>query len=116
MHGFIIFIQLQHLADDAEAVAVCVQLGFTALRTVAVFHHHILHLHVIVHRMNSHLRLDFKSFGEYRESLHEFIAECPVSGHDILDIGTEQAVDPRTHQAVAEVMERALILREISGG
>lgn len=103
------FIQLQHLADHAETVTVSIQLGLAALGTVTIFHHHILYLHVIVHRMDRHLRLDLKSFGEYRECLHEFITERAITGHDVLDIGMKQAVDPRTHQTVAEIMKRPLI-------
>ena len=114
MHGFIVFIQLQHLADHAETVTVSIQLGLAALGTVTIFHHHILYLHVIVHRMDRHLRLDLKSFGEYRECLHEFITERAITGHDVLDIGMKQAVDPRTHQTVAEIMKRPLIFRKIS--
>ena len=53
MHGFIVFIQLQHLADHAETVTVSIQLGLAALGTVTIFHHHILYLHVIVHRIDS---------------------------------------------------------------
>ena len=37
MHGFIVFIQLQHLADHAETVTVSIQLGLAALGTVTIF-------------------------------------------------------------------------------
>lgn len=106
------FVQLHHFTDHTEAIAVGIQLGLTALGTIAVFHHYVFHLHVVVHRVDRHLCLDLESLGKYRERLYKFIAESAIASHDILNVGMKQAVDPRPHQTVAEIVERALVLRK----
>ena len=116
MQRLVIFVQLHHFTDHTEAIAVGIQLGLTALGTIAVFHHYVFHLHVVVHRVDRHLCLDLESLGKYRERLYKFIAESAITGHDILNVGMKQAVDPRPHQTVAEIVERALVLRKISRG
>ena len=66
--------------------------------------------------MDTHLGLDLKALGEHRKALGEEIAEGPVAGHDIADIGLEEMIDGATNQAIAEVVEGTLILLEIGRG
>ena len=73
--------------DYLHAIAVGIQLGNAALRSVPVFHNHVFHLHIIVDRMDCHFRFNFKALGKNRKCLDKFVAERSVAGHDILDIG-----------------------------
>ena len=44
------------------------------------------------------------------------IAERPVSRHDILDVVLKQGIDALSHQRVAEIVKRSLVLRKVCGG
>ena len=101
--------------NDTGPVLISVQLWHAPLGSVPVLHYHVLHLHAIVYRMNRHLRLNFKAFGKHGKRLDKFIAESPVTSHNIFDICMKQPIDAKTHQTVAKIMERALIFRKIGG-
>lgn len=65
--------------------------------------------------MDGHLRLNLEASREHGIGLDEGEVERAVSGHDIGDVRAEQPVDGAAHQTVAEIVERALALLEISG-
>lgn len=79
--------------DDLEAVGIGVQLADASLRAVAVLDQLVFDEHVLVSRVNAHLGLDLEALGQNREGLNEFIAEGPVTSHDVLDIHLEQMID-----------------------
>ena len=60
--------------------------------------------------MDAHLRLNLKALREHRKRLDELIAERPVSRHDILDVVLKQGIDALSHQRVAEIVKRSLVL------
>ena len=65
--------------------------------------------------MDGHLRLNLEASREHGIGLDEREVERAVSGHDIGDVRIEQAVDGTADQPVAEIVERTLVLLEISG-
>ena len=66
--------------------------------------------------MDAHLRLNLKALREHRKRLDELIAERPVSRHDILDVVLKQGIDALSHQRIAEIVKRSLVLRKVCGG
>ena len=72
-HGSVISVKRHHLADYLESVGKGIQLAFASLRSVSVFNNHIVHLKVIVNRVDGHLGLNLKSLGKYGESLNKII-------------------------------------------
>ena len=65
--------------------------------------------------MDGHLRLNLKTLGQHGKALYELIAEGPVSGHNVLDLGMEQQIDALFYQTVSHVMEGPLIFLIIGG-
>jgi len=114
-HRFICSEQLCNGAEDLESVRVCVELGFAALGPVAVLDYHVLHGHVLVDGVNAHLRLDLKTSGQNRERLDELEAEGSVACHDVFYVALKQSVDECPDHAVAEIVERPLVLFKVSG-
>ena len=64
--------------------------------------------------MNGHLCLYLKPLGKDRKTFDKLIAECPVPGHDVLDIALKKKIDTFSDKAVAKIMKRPLVLRKIS--
>ncbi len=65
--------------------------------------------------MDGHFGLDLEAARQHRVGLDEGKREGAVAGHDVGDVGMEQAIDGTTDETVAEVMERALVLLEVRG-
>ena len=65
--------------------------------------------------MDGHLGFDLEAAGQYRIGFDEREREGTVAGHDVGDVRVEQFIDGTTHETVAEVMERTLVLLEVGG-
>lgn len=65
--------------------------------------------------MDGHLGLNLEAARQHGVGFDEGEREGTVAGHDIGDVGVEQAVDRTAHQTVTEVVERALVLLEVGG-
>ena len=65
--------------------------------------------------MNRHFRLDLEAAGQDRIGFHESEGERAVPGHDVGDMGAEQAIDRASDQSVSEVVEGPLVLLEVRG-
>ena len=76
---------------------------------------HFVETEIVVERMNRHLCLDFKAARQDWVGFHESEGERAVPGHDVSDVGAEQAVDRATNQPVSEVVEWPLVLLEVCG-
>ena len=112
----VVFVQPHNGAQHFEAVGIGVELAFAARRAVAVFNDDVLDAHVALNRMDGHFGFDLKAARQHRVRLDKLEAEGAVARHDILDLAAEQAVDAKAHKAVAEIVERALVLCKISAG
>lgn len=65
--------------------------------------------------MDGHLRLDLEAAGQDRVGFHEAEGKRAVPGHDVGDMGAEQAIDRASDQSVSEVVEGPLVLLEVRG-
>ena len=65
--------------------------------------------------MDGHLGFDLEAARQHRIGFDEREREGAVAGHDIGDVRVEQAIDGITHETVAEVVERTLVLLEVGG-
>ena len=65
--------------------------------------------------MDGHFGLNFEATRKHWVSLDECERKRSVTGHDVGDVRMEQAVDGTAYQAVAKVVERALVLLEVRG-
>lgn len=65
--------------------------------------------------MDGHLGLDLETARQHGVGLDEGEREGTVAGHDVGDIGMEQAIDGATHETVAEIVERAFVFLEVRG-
>ena len=83
---------------------------------VTVLDRHLVESQVVVQRVDGHFHLDLEAARQHGVGFDEREAERAVSGHDIGDVRAEQPVDGAAHEAVAEVVERALVLLEVCGG
>ena len=86
------------------------------MRAVTIVHNDIFDLHMVVDCMDCHLGFDFKALGKHRKGLHKAVAKCPITGHNVLNIGVEQMIDAPPNKAVAEVVKRPFIFGKICGG
>ena len=103
-------------AHDLDAVAHRVELGHGAGGPVAVLYGHFVQSQVVVQRVDGHFRLDLEAAREHGVGFDEGEAERAVTGHDVSDVRAEQVVDGAADKAVAEVVERTLVLLEVCGG
>ena len=75
----------------------------------------MIHLHMLIRRMDAHLGLNLKTVRQYREGLHKLIIKGPVAGHNVLNVRIEEAVNAVLYKGIAEIMEGPLIFCVISG-
>ena len=66
--------------------------------------------------MNGHLCLDLKISGKNRKCFYKAVTHGTVSGHNVLDITFEKAIDGTTDNAVSKIVERTFILSKICRG
>ena len=60
LQWFVITKHLDDRLENFESIGVCVQLGFTAFRTVTVINDYVVHLHVLIDRVDRHFCLNLK--------------------------------------------------------
>lgn len=65
--------------------------------------------------MDGHFGLYLETARQHGVGLDEGEREGAVASHDVGDVGMEQAIDGATHEAIAEVVERTLVLLEVRG-
>ena len=107
-----------HAEDGAhhlDAVAHGVELADGTLGAVAVLNRHLKQAQIVVQRVDGHLGLNLEASRKHRIGFDEREREGAVAGHDIGDVRVEQAIDGITHETVAEVVERTLVLLEVGG-
>ena len=107
-----------HAEDGAhhlDAVAHGVEFADGAFWAIAVLDRHLVEAQVVVQRVDGHLGLNLEAARQHGVGFDEGEREGTVAGHDVGDVGVEQAVDRTAHQTVTEVVERALVLLEVGG-
>ena len=97
------------------AVRQCIQLGHTALLSVSIIYHNILHRHIFIKTMNRHFRLNFKALGQNGKGFHKEITERPKSRHHVFNVGMKQHVYAFSNDRVSKVMKGSLVFRKIGG-
>ena len=104
---------VEYAHEHARTVAEGVELRLAALRAFDKIDGHLDDAHLVVEGEEGHLGLELEAVVEHRETLDEAAREAAVAGHDVAQLGVEDAVDGRAHQVVAEAVELAAVLLEV---
>ena len=107
-----------HAKDGAhhlDTVTHGVELADRALGTVPILNRHLIKAEIIVQRVDGHFGFNLKAARKHRIGFDERERECTVAGHNVGDVGVEQAVDGSAYQTVAEVVEWSFVLLEVGG-
>ncbi len=91
------------------------QFGKAPGRPVPVFHRSFADQKIMFHGKDSHFRLNFKALRQCGKIPYKSRAECPVTCHDVMDMGTENVVNQAADYPVADIVERAFIFFKICG-
>lgn len=102
-------------AHHLDTVAHSIELADRPLGAIPILNRHLIKAEVVVQRVDGHLGFDLEAARQHRIGLDEGERESPVTGHNVGDIGVEQAVDGTANQTVAEVVEGPLVLLEVRG-
>lgn len=102
-------------AHHLDTVAHSIELADRTFGAVPILNRHLIKAEVVVQRVDGHLGFDLEAARQHRIGLDEGERESPVAGHNVGDIGVEQAVDGTANQTVAEVVEGPLVLLEVRG-
>ena len=65
--------------------------------------------------MDGHFGLDLEAARQHRVGLDEGERKGTVAGHDVGDVGVEQAIDGAADETIAEIVERTLVFLEVRG-
>lgn len=63
---------------------------------------------------DSHFGFNLETLGEHGESFNEIIGKGAIASHDIFNVIFKKEVNKKADKAVAEIMAKAFILREVS--